>query len=96
MTALLTIEVIGVALLAWGCVFKLVPDYALSHNRYKLWRLRDVLADEIRHGAFSDAGQPRAVLRVIERSIESLSDLSALNLVLFRATKGNSIRVAPP
>ena len=96
MSTVLWLNVVALALFAWACVFKLVPGYALSHHRYELWRLRDQLADDIRHGAFRDQRQPRQVLRLMERSIENLDDMSTLNMLLFRLSARGVPEWSPP
>ncbi len=96
MDTVLWLNIVALALFAWACVFRLVPGYALSHHRYELWRLRDELADDIRRGAFSDQRQPRQILRLVERSIESLDDISTLNMLLFRVSLRGVRNWSPP
>jgi hypothetical protein len=83
MNALLTINIVAFALFSWICVFKLVPASAISLCRYRLWRLRDELFDEIRNGKFDDGKQPRRLLLLVETTIQSVEETSALNLALF-------------
>lgn len=82
MSVLLTTSIVTLALGAWFSVFKIVPDCATSHFRYRLWRLRDCLVDEIRHGEYENAEKPRRLLALIELVIAEAADLSALNLLL--------------
>ena len=89
MTAWLTIDVVVLALVAWGSVVVIVPSCARSHTRYRLWRLRDNLFDEIRHEAFKDPAPAEALLSFVETSIVCLGELSLIKLVLLRlATLG--------
>lgn len=83
MTALLTINLIVLALAAWFSITKVVPACATSRYRYRLWRLRDALSDDIRHGKFHDEEAAKKVLLLIDLAIEDADDLSALNLTLF-------------
>lgn len=81
---LLVTAVLTLALLAWAGAFKVIPYCALSMFRYRLWRFRDGLADDIRRGSFEDQTQPRIFLRLVETSIENANELSPLNMLLFR------------
>jgi len=83
MNALLTINLIVLALAAWLSVTKVVPSCATSRYRYRLWRLRDGLSDDIRHGKFHDVEAAKNVRLLIDLAIEDAEDLSALNLLLF-------------
>ncbi|HET8814110.1 MAG TPA: hypothetical protein VFM51_04065 [Solirubrobacterales bacterium] len=86
MTALLTLTLVALALFAWVSITKIVPSYATSRYRYRLWRLRDDLSDDIRHGKFDQEEGPRKVLALIDLAIEDADDLSALNMILFAWT----------
>lgn len=89
MSVLLIIDVIALALLAWFSLFKIVPDCATSRFRYRLWRLRDDLVDELRRDAFRDPERARRFVWFIEGFIEEADDLSALNWVWWStATRG--------
>lgn len=86
MTALLTLLLVALALFAWVSITKIVPSYATSRYRYQLWRLRDGLSDDIRHGKFDQEDAPRKVLALIDLAIDDADDLSALNMILFAWT----------
>lgn len=83
MNALLTINLILLFLAAWFSLTKVVPSCATSRYRYRLWRQRDMLADEIRHEKFHNPQAARKVLTLIDIAIEDAEDLSALNFFLF-------------
>lgn len=86
MTALLTLILVALALFSWVSITKIVPSYATSRYRYRLWRLRDDLSDDIRRGRFDQEDGPRKVLALIDLAIEDAEDLSALNMILFAWT----------
>jgi len=96
MTALLTINLIVLALAAWFSITKVVPACATSRYRYRLWRLRDALSDDIRHGKFHDEEAAKKVRLLIDLAIEDADDLSALNLVLFQLVLRRSDLPADP
>jgi hypothetical protein len=52
--------------------------------RYRLWRLRDRLADEIRDRVFDDDAQPKLLLQFVEASIEIAPDVGAIKLLFVR------------
>jgi hypothetical protein len=85
-TALLTINLIALAIFAWISLTKIVPAYATSRYRYRLWRIRDDLADDIRHGKFDQRDAPKRVLFFVDLAIDDAEDLSALNMFLFAWT----------
>jgi hypothetical protein len=86
MTAVLTLGLVGLVVAAWASLFKVVPDSATSRCRYRLWRLRDQLVDEIRHGEYEDPRPPELLVEYIELGIEDAGDLTAANAVLFHLT----------
>jgi hypothetical protein len=94
MNALLTVSVVAIALFAWASVVRIVPFCAVSVFRYRLWRLRDQLVDEIRHGKFDDIEQPKVLVSLIEATIAGAKDLTALNLLLVRLAAPRG--VSPP
>jgi|SwirhirootsSR3_FD_contig_31_16816623_length_1041_multi_11_in_0_out_0_2 hypothetical protein len=83
MNALLTINLILLFLGAWFSITKVVPACATSRYRYRLWRQRDTLADEIRKGKFHNPDSARKVLTLVDLAIEDAEDVSALNFALF-------------
>lgn len=84
---------VGLVVFAWYCAFKIIPTCLLSIFRYRLWRLRDEIVDEIRHGKYHGTKQPRALARDIECFIEGAPDISPLNIgLLFLSSWG----VHPP
>lgn len=96
MTALLAINLIVLALAAWLSITKVVPACATSRYRYRLWRLRDALSDDIRHGKFDDEEAAMKVRLLIDLAIEDADDLSALNLTLFQFVVRRSDLPADP
>lgn len=83
MNALLTFNLIGLAIFAWVCVVKIVPSCATSRYRNRLWRLRDTLTDDIRRGEFESPEAARKVVSFMELAIEDADDLTALHVLLF-------------
>lgn len=78
------LAVIGVVLLAWVCIFKIIPDCMLSMFRYRLWRQRDDLAQDIRDGVFQHKEPALEVLGHIECFIRLAPQLSPLHILLMR------------
>src|SRR4051812_30215362 len=79
MTALLTICLIAVTLLAWVSVFNIIPNCSTSRFRYRVWRIRDSLVDDLRAGTFTIREQPEHLVNLFETAIEEAGDVSALN-----------------
>ena len=84
MGTFLILDVVAITLFAWFGLIKLIPSCNLSMFRYRLWRLRDRLEDEVLDGAFKDASQPRALVRFIEGVIDLAPELGALKLLAMR------------
>jgi hypothetical protein len=84
MYVFLILNVVGITLFAWFGLIKIIPSCNLSIFRYRLWRLRDELADEVLDGSFQDAAQPRNLLQFLEGVIELAPELGALKLVAMR------------
>lgn len=84
MSLVLTIALVSVTLFSWVCLFKIIPDCLLSMFRYRLWRQRDELADEIREGAFDHDEAAREILHRIECYIRLAPQLSPLHIGLMR------------
>jgi hypothetical protein len=82
--ALLTIELVVLALFAWFCVVKVVPDCNVSILRYRLWRVRDRLADQIRLSVYENEDAARGVLQVIEGCIAGSHELGIIKVVVAR------------
>jgi hypothetical protein len=70
------------ALFAWYCVVKVVPDCNVSIYRYRLWRVRDRLADQVRAGLYENESAPLELLHEIERFIANAHELGIVKLVL--------------
>jgi hypothetical protein len=64
-------------------VFYVIPSCARSIFRYRLWRLRDDLVDDLRGGTFEDVEQPRRLVREVETAIRAARDLTVFRVVLF-------------
>jgi hypothetical protein len=94
MNALLTVSVVAIALFAWASVVRIVPFCAVSLFRYRLWRIRDQLVDEVRHGKFDDIEQPKILVSLVEATIAGAKDLTALNMLLLRLAAPRD--VSPP
>lgn len=89
MTVLTTFALIAVAVFAWACLFKVIPNCLLSLFRYKLWRQRDQLAREIRCGEYEHRESAEMVLEEIECFIEGAAQLSPLNIgLLYLSARG--------
>jgi hypothetical protein len=84
MYVFLILNIVGITLFAWFGLIKIIPSCNLSIFRYRLWRLRDGLADEVLDGTFRDVAQPRALLQFLEGVIELAPELGALKLVAMR------------
>ncbi len=69
MAALLTFDLVALALFAWFCLVKVVPDCNVSILRYRLWRVRDRLADQICLGVYENEAAATDVLHTIEACI---------------------------
>jgi hypothetical protein len=82
--ALLTIDLLGVGLFAWFCLVKVLPDCNVSIYRYRLWRVRDRLADQIRWGQFDDARAPTELLQRVERFIVTAPEIGIVKLLFMR------------
>jgi hypothetical protein len=85
-TALLTLNVILLALAAWAALFRVIPTCASSLFRYRLWRLRDQLVDDIRNEEFRDNAQPMELVCMIEAVIAGAQDLTAFKAWAAHAT----------
>jgi hypothetical protein len=89
MSALLTFDLVAIALFVWFALAKIIPSCNVSMFRYRLWRLRDALADEIREGVFDDDTQPKLLLKVIEASIVIAPDIGVVKLLFVRWSARN-------
>lgn len=85
MAAILTVGLVGSALFAWFSLFWLVPSNLCAMFRYRLWRIRDELAEEIRSGSFDHDEEPERVVEAIECFIESAKDLTPMRIALMVA-----------
>ncbi|MFI4990897.1 MAG: hypothetical protein ACHQHO_08315 [Solirubrobacterales bacterium] len=84
MSTFLILNVTAITLFAWFGLIKIIPSCNLSIFRYRLWRLRDRLADEVLDGSFQDGTQPQALVRFIEGVIELAPEIGALKLLAMR------------
>ena len=84
MRTFVALDIVGITLFAWFCVVKIIPSSNVSMYRYRLWRLRDRVADEVREGAFEDVAQPRQLVRFIEGIIVLAPELGAVKLAVMR------------
>lgn len=82
MDALMTAIVIAVVLFGWFCLIWVIPNSLLSLFRYRLWRMRDGLYDEIRAGKFHGTKQAYVLVEDMECFIERAKELSPLNIAL--------------
>jgi len=82
MSAWLTFDLIALVLFASVCVFKIIPSCNVSQLRYRLWRLRDDVVDEIRGDVFSKDDQPRRFVTEVERLIANSQELTPFRLFL--------------
>ncbi len=91
MNTLIIFNALVLTLLAWASLFKIVPACATSSFRYRLWRIRDEVCDEVAAGEYRDPEQAQALVRLLEASIENADDLSALNVwMLHVASRGKT------
>src|SRR5882672_2454070 len=89
MTIALFFVLVALGVLAAVCVLIVVPSYWASITRYELWKIRDDVAGQIRHGGYSDLEQPRRFLSRVETSIDMAGWLSFLFLWLFNWLAGD-------
>jgi hypothetical protein len=82
MDIVLTIDCVAIALFAGFCVAVVIPACNASVFRYRLWRLRDRIADEIRADGFQDRERPEMVLKFVEHSIEFAPDVNVFKLLV--------------
>jgi hypothetical protein len=82
----MTFLVIAVVLFGWFCLFRIIPNCLVSLFRYRLWRKRDALYDEVRTGKFHGTKQAYELVRDMEAFIEGAAELSPVNIGLLWAT----------
>jgi len=69
-------------------IFWIIPGCWTSQFRYRVWRLRDEIADDIRRHRFEDETQARILLGDVEAAIRCAHQLSMVNmLIVFRLTR---------
>jgi hypothetical protein len=85
MDVLLTVDCVTAALFAGFCLAKVIPACNRSMFRFRLWKLRDELADEIRAGVFHDSARARELMVLTEDVIERAAEVSAGRLLLLHA-----------
>jgi len=95
MSVLLTAYVVAMAMFAWISLAKIVPDCATSQFRYRVWRLRDALVDDIRHDKYHDQERARKFVSLFERAIEHASELSLLNVIFLHISRPHNERTDP-
>ena len=83
MNALLTLNIIVLALLAWLSLVWIVPSCATSRFRYRAWRIRDEVVDELRAGRYEERDEPEAFVQTVETAIEEAAVLSFLKVSMF-------------
>jgi hypothetical protein len=84
MQTFLVLDVVGITLFAWFGLIKIIPSCNLSTFRYRLWRLRDQIADDVRGGAFQETAQPQVLVRFLEGVIDLAPEIGALKLGAMR------------
>jgi hypothetical protein len=87
MSIFLSFIAILIALFAWACLFKLIPDSLMAMFRHRLWRERDALAAEVRSGVYSNAAPAEKIMRDTEGFVELAPQLSPLHLAMMRASE---------
>ncbi len=80
MRTFVIIDAIGMTLFAWFCLVRIIPSCNVSMYRYRLWRLRDRVADELREGTFQEAEQAKGLLHFIEAVIVLAPELGPVKL----------------
>jgi hypothetical protein len=93
MSVFLSFIAILVALFAWVCLFRLIPDSLMAMFRHRLWRQRDALAAEIRNGVYFNRAPAERIMRDIEGFIELAPQLSPMHIAMMRASE---IGIAKP
>jgi hypothetical protein len=92
-----TVAAIALALFAWASLFSIIPRCRTSLFRYKLWELRDQIADETRNGMFEDRARAKELVKEVERTIRWAPGMTPLSMSLARwAGKGMEFRPAHP
>ncbi|MCK6471521.1 MAG: hypothetical protein L6R28_07225 [Planctomycetes bacterium] len=81
--AVLLAGVLIVALL-WINIFLLIPGFARSRTRYKLWEIRDKIADERYEGQLPSAPPTESLINEIEGTINCVNNLTVANLLCWR------------
>jgi hypothetical protein len=82
---LLTIAILAIALWLSLMVFYVFPATMASVLRYKLWPIRDELADALIDSEFSNPDQPELLVREVELVIANAEELRPLNLLVLMA-----------
>lgn len=87
MSIFLSFIAVLIAVFAWVCLFKLIPDSLMAMFRFRLWRERDELAVEVHRGVFTDSEPAEQIMRDIEGFIELAPQLSPLHIGLMRVSE---------
>lgn len=82
MSAVVFFVLVALAIFVGVCVIKVVPATLVSLLRYRLWRIRDDLFDEIHNGGFMDTREPRLALEELERTIAVAPELTLAKVAL--------------
>jgi hypothetical protein len=84
MQTFVILDVVGITLFAWFCLVKLIPSCNVSMYRYRLWRLRDCLADDVLKGSFQDTIRAQKLVLFIEAVIVLAPQLGPVKLGVMR------------
>ena len=92
MDVLLTVDCVVLGLFAGFCLIRVIPVCNRSLFRFRLWRFRDAIADEIRAGDFHDRDRARELVGLIEEVIQRAADVSAGKLLLLHIAARGRLR----
>jgi hypothetical protein len=87
MAALLTVALTVNFFFAYISIIYIVPSSERSRFRYRLWKLRDRVVDEIYDGRFENVEQPQRLVALIEIAIYSADEISWLKVMAARLMK---------
>jgi hypothetical protein len=87
MAALLTVALTVNFFFAYISIIYIVPSSERSRFRYRLWKLRDRVVDEIYDGRFENVEQPKRLVALIELAIYSAEEISWLKVMAARLVK---------
>ena len=95
MNVVLTLAVFASVLLAWVCLFNILPSCLEAMFRYRLAEQRDELALAVFRGDFQNPEPSERVVRKIEWFMENSSDVTVFRTLIARVVASTS-RIPTP